>query len=148
MEVKTLSKVDSIEKIMAQIPGAMFGDCLPLKHTFNNGIYVREIFIPKGFLIVSKIHKFSHPVFVMKGDISIMTDEGYKRIVAPCNFISPVGAKRIGFAHEDTIWVTIHKTEETDLVKIEEELIAKDRSCVPLTIEEENFIERVNLCHS
>ena len=47
-----------------------------------------------------------------------------KRIIAPYTFVSRPGTKRVGLAHADTVWVTIHATEETDLEKIEEEVIA------------------------
>jgi hypothetical protein len=30
------------------------------------------------------------------------------------------------YAHEDTVWVTVHLTNSTDLAEIEEEIIAKD----------------------
>lgn len=132
-------KVLSIEEKIAKHPLAMFGDCLPLKHSFATGIYVREIFIPKGFLLVSKIHRFDHPVFILEGDISILDGNEVKRIKAPFYMISPVGAKRVGFAHEDTRWVTVHKTNETDLEKIEEEIICKNFD--ELSIEEKDFIE-------
>jgi hypothetical protein len=40
--------------------------------------------------------------------------------------VSRPGTKRVGYAHEDTIWTTIHATEETDMEKVEKELIAAD----------------------
>ena len=47
----------------------------PLKHTFADGLYIREIFMPKGQIISTGIHKKEHPYFVLKGDISVLTDE-------------------------------------------------------------------------
>jgi hypothetical protein len=38
---------------------------------------------------------------------------------------SKPGIKRVGYAHEDTVWITVHPTDETDLDKLEENLIAK-----------------------
>jgi hypothetical protein len=117
------------EAYIGKIEGAEFGDndkC-PLKHSFAEGIYCREIFIPKGMLLIGKIHKHSHPVFIMKGDISIVSEEGIRRIKAPAYVISPAGVKRVGYAHEDTVWVTVHDnvTNETDLGKLEDAIIAK-----------------------
>ena len=42
-------KIMEIQDKIAQLPGAMFGDCFPLKHKIIDGLYVREIFVPKGF---------------------------------------------------------------------------------------------------
>ncbi len=97
---------------------------LPVKHHFSHGVYARELFIPKGTVLVGKIHKFSQINIVSQGDISVLTDDGVKRIKAPYTLVSGPGAKRAGYAHEDTIWTTIHGTHETDLDKLEDELIA------------------------
>jgi len=123
MMVRT--KILTMQAAIESIPGAMRGDCFPLKHTFVDGAYVREIFMPKGMLIVSKLHKITHPYFVMKGDVSVFTEEGIVRIKAPYYGVTKAGTKRVLYIHEDTLWVTVHVTQETDLVKIEEEIISK-----------------------
>ena len=122
------NRILAIEAVMRRIPGSFIGDTenCPLKHTFVDGAYVREIFMPKGMLITSKIHKFKHPYFVLKGDVSVMTEDGPIRIKAPFSGITPVGTKRLLYIHEDTIWITVHVTEETDLKKIESKIIAKN----------------------
>lgn len=97
---------------------------LPPRHYFANGLYAREIFIPKGTLLTGKIHKREHLNIISQGDISVMTEDGVKRIVAPFTMVSRPGMKRVGYAHEDTVWTTIHATDETDLGKIEAAMIA------------------------
>ena len=42
-------------------------DINPLKHTFSDKQYIREIQFPKGELVVTKIHKVQHPFFLLKG---------------------------------------------------------------------------------
>ncbi len=125
---KFREKIMVAQKKMENMPEAMIGDCFPLKHSFGDGVYVREIFNPKGALIITKIHKIAHPFFLLMGDMSILTEEGIKRIKAPYYGITPAGTKRIIYAHEDVVFVTVHVTKETDLNKIEEEIIAKDFS--------------------
>lgn len=118
------------------VKGKEFDKLCPLKHTFVEGAYVREIFMPKGTLCTSKIHKFRHPYFIMKGDCSVYTDKGIVRLKAPYHGITEPGTKRILYMHEDTIWVTVHVTKYTDLEKIEEEIIAKTFNEIELTKEE------------
>jgi len=60
------------------------------------------------------------------GDLSVLTEEGIQRVQAPFTIVSPAGTKRIAYAHEDTVWTTIHGTHETDLDKIESDLIAQN----------------------
>ena len=117
----------AIEERIKSIPGAVIGDneLCPLKHSFADGVYVREIFIPAGTLIVGKIHKHSHPNFISSGRVAVMTEEGPKEIVGPCTMISPAGTKRLVYAYEDTVWTTIHVTDKINLEEIEEEIISK-----------------------
>lgn len=115
---------------MEAVPNAMVGhdadNYCPLKHSFGDGIYVREIFMPKGTLIISKIHKFNHPYFVLKGKVSVLTEDGVRLIESPFQDMTKAGTKRALYIHEDTTWITVHVTEERDLEKIEDEIIAKD----------------------
>ena len=118
------------ERALAEIPGAIIGDSeiCPLKHSFAPGIYVREIFIPKGTMIVGKIHKHAHPNFLLSGKVIILTEHGGREeLTAPLSMISPSGTKRVVFAVEDCRWVTVHenKDNETNLEKLEDFVIAK-----------------------
>lgn len=96
-----------------------------LTHHFAKGVYARELHIPKGAVIVGKIHRHAHLNFLMKGEISVLTEHGVRRLTAPAVITSASGIKRAGFAHEDTVWVTVHATEETDLETIEAQMICK-----------------------
>lgn len=119
-----------IAKIEAAIDAndGMGEDPFPLKHTFVPGVYCREIFAPKGVLIATKLHKTEHVIFMLKGDVSVLSEEGVKRFSGPCMLISPVGAKRVVYTHEDTVWINVHANPEniTDLVMLEEKIIAKN----------------------
>jgi len=123
------SMIMQFEEELSKVPGAVFGDTeqMPLKHSFGDGVYVREIFIPKGYVLTGKIHKHAHPNFLMSGEVIVATEtEGQQHLIAPMAMISQPGTKRAVVALEDTWWITVHVTDETDLVKIEEHVIAKD----------------------
>jgi hypothetical protein len=117
-------RILDFEAAMARLPGAQFGnqDRCPLTHSFAGPIYIRQILIPKGFLASGRIHRFEHPIFFMSGDVSVFDEfTGPHRIKAPAHFVSKPGTKRIVFAHEDTIIVTIHYVaEDRDIGKIED----------------------------
>lgn len=91
-----------------------------VKHTFLNGMYMRELFIPKGSLLVGKIHKLDCLNIVSKGDISILTETGSARVTAGYSVVSPAGIQKVGYAHEDTVFVNVFRTEETGIEKIED----------------------------
>ena len=98
----------------------------PVKHSFADGCYIREIFNPAGELLVTAIHKKEHAFFLMQGEMSILTEDGIKHLKAPHHGITKPGTKRIIYTHSDCIFITVHATEETDVAKIEEQVIAKD----------------------
>jgi hypothetical protein len=108
--------------------GAFVGDSeiCPLKHTFSDGIYVREIFIPEGTYLVGKIHKHEHPNFLLSGTVDVVTEAGSQRLTGPLSMISPAGTKRALYTITDCVWVTVHHnpTNTQDLSKLEEIVIA------------------------
>jgi hypothetical protein len=94
------------------------------RHYFSNGLYAREITIPKGTLLTGKIHKTVHLNIISKGRIAVVTEFGEQIIEAPATIVSQPGTKRVGYALEETVWTTLHGTDETDLEKLEAQLIA------------------------
>lgn len=99
----------------------------PKDEKYGCHAYAREMLIPKGTLIIGKIHRHQHLNFISKGKVTVVTEFGTKQLEAPCTFVSEVGLKRAVYAEEDTLWTTVHLTEhgcKDDLGKIEEEVIA------------------------
>jgi hypothetical protein len=102
----------------------------PVKHWFAPGVYGREILLRKDSVVVGKIHNHAHLNIISRGKCSVMTEFGPMVIDAtnePVTFTSKPGTKRVVVALEDTVWTTIHlnPTDETDLEKLENEIIAK-----------------------
>ena len=64
------------------------------------------------------------------GKIAVVTEFGSEIIDGPRTWVSQPGTKRAVTAIEDTIWTTVHPTEETDLEKIESHVIAPSYSCI------------------
>lgn len=102
-----------------------------ITHHFGTRVYGRELFIPAGNIIVSKIHRGSTINVITKGVISVICpNNGYNTYEAPHIFVSEPYTKRIVISHEDTIWFTAHGNQHniTDLDDLEDEIIAKDFS--------------------
>jgi len=107
----------------------------PLKHKFEGGLYTREIFMPKGHVTVSFIHKQQHPSFLVKGKVSFVNDQGkIETISAPHTVFTQIGTQRIFFIHEDTTWVCVYKTNATTVEKAEEEIYASNFKELPQKI--------------
>lgn len=112
-------RVDLLQHELGKLPQAD----LPLHHFFTPGLYSREIFMPAGSMIVSRIHKTTHPFVISMGHVAVWTEEGgMVELRAPHTGITRPGTRRILYTFEDTIWTTFHVTPETDLDKLQEEL--------------------------
>ena len=93
------------------------------KHSFAEGIYIREMQMKKGQLGFSAIHKHSYGFFLLSGVLQTSKEEGVEEFIAPCYIVSPKGVKRVIHAVEDSVIVTVHanptNTENLDeLAKI------------------------------
>ena len=100
----------------------------PLEHTFADGVYVRQMYMPKDTAVVGKIHKREHVWFLLQGCIGVATEDKIKEYEAPCYVVSPGGSKRVILALEDTIFVNIHPNPNNtqDLIELEKYNVAKD----------------------
>lgn len=93
-----------------------------VEHTLIEGVYTRTLFIPKGSLLVGKIHIKECVNIVAKGDISVLTETGSGRFKAGHVAISQPGIQKVGYAHEDTVFINVFRTDETDIEKIEAQI--------------------------
>ena len=128
-KIKFRNYITKLEEEMQDNPNCLTGKEMvklnPLKHSFADGCYIREVFNPAGEFIVTKIHKVKHPFFLMKGKMSILTEKGIEHIEAPYHGITTPGTKRIIHSHTDCVFITVHATKHTDIKTIEKEIIAE-----------------------
>ncbi len=103
---------------------------LETKHHFADGMYCRELFRPADTTIVGKVHKREHFYIVLSGEVTVVGDGFRERIKAPRILISKPGTKRAVYAHVDSICITIHRTDKTDLDEIEAELLEPDETAM------------------
>lgn len=89
------------------------------------GICARTLLIPKNTALTGKIHRHENMNVFLKGDITVVTENGKKRFTEPGVVVSPRGVKRAAYAHEDTTWITFLATDETDIEAIERMFVAE-----------------------
>jgi len=105
---------------------------MPLKHHIKDGLYTREILMPKGMLVVSYIHKQNHPSFFMSGEMSVVDDTGdVHRIKAPLVIQTEIGTQRVAYMHEDCVWTCVYKTDKKTVEEAEKEVYTMDYKELP-----------------
>ena len=95
----------------------------PVMHHFAPNVYLRQMDAKAGTLVVSKMHRTEHLNILLKGSLTVATENGIEHLKAPLILKSMPGTKRIGYFHEDSSWITVHPTSSTDLEEIEKEVI-------------------------
>jgi len=106
--VSKWSAIDELEGYMSTQPRE-YGE---LTERGTPGLYSRELFMPKGMLCTSRIHKTCHQFIVSEGSVTVyntVTDET-ELIVAPYHGITYPSTRRVLFLNEDTRWITFHPT--------------------------------------
>ena len=137
MDIVLRSKIDDFEAYISGLPETIDVATFELKHHFtDNGLYAREMIIPAGVIVTGKIKKHEHISVLSAGLVTEVTEAGLQNIRAPYTMVSLPGTKRIVWAHETTVWTTIHAVDTTDLARVEEELIACNYSDVAELISE------------
>ena len=115
-------QIDRLQSEMMKMPQAE----LVTEHYFRPGMYCRKLIRPAGTLIVGKVHKEPHFFLCAKGEIIAWTENGMKKLQAGDIIESEPGTKRVTLATMDSIGITVHRTDKTDLDEIEAELIEPD----------------------
>ena len=100
----------------------------PLKHSFADGIYIRQMGMDKNSVVIGAIHNHLHAWFLLTGKITVITENSEEDFIAPCYVVSTPGVKRVIYAVEESIFVNVHKnpTNTQDLDELEAEIVSKN----------------------
>lgn len=94
-------------------------------HNFSDGIYAKEMRIPKGYVVGKHQHEYSHLSILAKGHVIVNVDGELKEFHAPACIEIVKNKDHSVEALEDSVWYCIHATEETDPSRVDEVLIGK-----------------------
>jgi len=102
------------------------GKIAPIKHAFADSVYIRQMDMVKDTIVVGAIHKHLHVWFLLKGHVTVTTEDTTEDYIAPCYVISTPGVKRVILAIEDSTFVNIHKNPSNtqDIDQLEKEIVA------------------------
>ena len=122
----TSDQVAALQGVMMKMPQA---PGMETGHSFAGGMYCRKIFIPRGTVVVSRVHKTEHFFIGCVGELHV-AGQGENYVIRPGDVVpSPVGTKRVVFAMTDVVVLTVHKTDKTTAdADLENEMVEPDAS--------------------
>jgi hypothetical protein len=100
----------------------------PLEHRFAPGVYLRTITMREGLFVVGHEHRTEHLHIVHSGRARVFMDGKWVLVQAPGVFVSRPGVRKILVIEKEMVYSTIHPTTETDLEKLEAEMVIKSPS--------------------
>ena len=112
-------KVEVLLSRMEKMPQV---DC-QTKHYFGPSIYIREVTMPAGSIIIGKPHRKEHMCVMLQGRMIIVDADGNKKeLVAPITFVGGAGRK-VAYILETTVFQNILATDEKDIEVLENMLV-------------------------
>ncbi|WP_442768618.1 hypothetical protein [Acinetobacter bohemicus] len=125
-DIQNKAYIDVVRDVQQKITDNAELIDVPVEHHFAPGVYMRQMNAAAGTLVVSKMHRTEHMNILLTGSLTVATENGIELLKAPVVLKSMPGTKRIGYFHEDSSWITVHPTDETDLELIEQQVIVPD----------------------
>ena len=127
LEKALLNNVDQ-KNIIGNKGEVVRSEEFPTKHTFADGIYVRQMEMKKDSVVVGAIHNHLHVWFLLTGYITVATQDSTEDYIAPCYVVSTPGVKRVIYANEESIFVNIHKNPSNtqNLEELEAEIVSRN----------------------
>jgi hypothetical protein len=115
--------LDALEAAMLSQPQT---ECA-VTHHFGPGIYIREVRIPAGLLVIGHSHRDENLNIMLAGKMALLADGQISVVEAPFMKVAMPGRK-VGFAIEDTVWQNVYATEETDIEVLEQAYVEKSEA--------------------
>ena len=119
-ELGTMPEILRIEQEILKMPQVE----LPIEHYQIDGVYARSMFIPAGTILTGKIHNFESIAILAKGRIRITNGTESYIISEGHIMVDKPGVKRLGYAETDVVFITVHRTDNTEIEAIEKELVS------------------------
>jgi len=101
-------RFDAFQQALFNFPQLDAEDYLLVEYKIGD-LYARQITIKKGVCLTGRVYKRDHLEVMLSGDITILAADGGTKRYTGHNVIEAMAGKRqAGFAHEDTVWLTVN----------------------------------------
>ena len=95
----------------------------PVTHSFEPGLYLRDITIAAGTVFIGRPHRHGHRVDLVSGSVWYITEAGSRQVDAPFTVMTQAGDFMVLYAMTDVLGRTFHPnpTESRDTQALEDE---------------------------
>jgi|TARA_R110001632_G_scaffold3473_1_gene15558 mannose-6-phosphate isomerase-like protein (cupin superfamily) len=147
LSVNFIKKLEVLQNILIESDNEQtFGDGknlvnnehFPITNNFSDGLYMRQMKMKAGSVVISAIHHTNHFWFLLSGKVILQADNETVEHIAPCWSYSLKGTKRLIKCVEDCVWINIiaNPTNTKNMEDIENNFFS-------ITMEEYNKKEKL-----
>lgn len=147
LSVNFIKKLEVLQNILIESDNEQtFGDGknlvnnedFPITNNFSDGLYMRQMKMKAGSVVISAIHHTNHFWFLLSGKVILQADNETVEHMAPCWSYSLKGTKRLIKCVEDCVWINIiaNPTNTKNIEDIENNFFS-------ITMEEYNKKEKL-----
>jgi len=115
-----------VDNFVNQLAGRFDADPM-VEHHFSDGVYAKQMFIPKGYVAATHKHNFSHLSILAQGQVVVSTNAGSHFYLAPACIEIKAEEHHTIEALQDCVWYCVHATDEKDESKVDAVLISKGK---------------------
>ena len=128
-----------LENILRGEPDTYLGAAFSenVNHYFAPGIYVRELYMPKGMILVGHKQKTETVNTLLKGKVALIEDGELIYREAPFTYVTPAKHRKAAYVIEDMIWQNVFPSDETDVEILEDILVEKSPALVEFEVQME-----------
>ena len=100
-------------------------DEIPITHEFADQIYIRKMIMQPQQMVLGAVHKQEHLWFLLKGKVNIQESGETLDHIAPCYTITKPGAQRVIYAHEESVFINVHKNPDNikNIKELEKQIV-------------------------
>lgn len=146
LSVNFIKKLESLQNIIIESDNKQtYGDGknlvnneeFPITNNFTDGLYMRQMKMMAGSIVVSAIHHTNHFWFLLSGKVIVEDENETIEHISPCWSYSLKGTKRLIKCVEDCVWINViaNPTDTRDMKEIEDNFFS-------ITLEEYNKKEK------
>lgn len=121
------------QAVKTQTVDALIGKLLELpqprvnvRHILGPHVYMREINLAAGTLIVGRKHRGPHGCILVRGKLLFYNEDGSRTTLAATSEFQAGAGRKVAQVLEDTTFVNVFATEETDVEILESQIFEDD----------------------
>ena len=146
LSVNFIKKLEGLQNVLIESDSEqIYGDGknlvnneeFPITNNFTDGLYMRQMKMKAGTIVISAIHHTNHFWFLLSGKVVVENENEIVEHIAPCWSYSLKGTKRLIKCVEDCVLINIiaNPTDTNNMEEIE-------KSFFSITLEEYNKKEK------